>query len=61
MQNSNILDQQRSLELTWLSLHIWVFFLKLLFLFVELCLEVLEFLLVLVFLFFRNLGFSWGL
>lgn len=48
-------------KLTWLSLDIWVLFLKLLFLFVELLLEVLKFLLVLVLLFFRNLRFRWGL
>lgn len=44
-----------------LSMDVWVLFLKLLFLFVELLLEVLKFLLVLVLLFFRNLRFSRGL
>lgn len=46
---------------TWLSLDVRVLLLKLLFLFVELLLEVLKFLLVLVLLFFRNLRFNWRL
>lgn len=47
--------------LTWLPLDVWVLLLKLLLLFVQLLLEVLEFLLVLILLLFRDLGFRWGL
>lgn len=48
-------------KLTWFSLDVRVLLLKFLFLFIELLLEVLKFLLVLVLLFFRNLRFNWGL